>query len=39
MNGSQKKQVAHLLNKYSSVFSGTDDDIGKTGVQDTKSHS
>ena len=32
MNGSQQKQVAHLLNKYSSVFSETDDDIGRTGV-------
>ena len=31
MNGSQQKQVAHLLNKYSSVFSETDDDIGRTG--------
>ena len=32
MNGSHQKQVAHLLNKYSSVFSETDDDIGRTGV-------
>ena len=32
MNGSQQKQVAHLLNKYSSVFSETDDDIRRTGV-------
>ena len=32
MNGSQQKQVAHLLNKFSSVFSETDNDIGRTGV-------
>ena len=32
MNGSQQNQVAHLLNKYSSVFSETDADIRRTGV-------
>ena len=32
MSSSQQKRVAHLLNKYSSVFSETDDDIGRTGV-------
>ena len=32
MNGEQQNQVAKLLNKYSSVFSENDDDIGRTGV-------
>ena len=32
MNTDQQKQVAGLLNKYSSVFSENDDDIGRTGV-------
>ena len=32
MNKGQQRQVAKLLNKYSNVFSETDDDIGRTGV-------
>lgn len=32
VSGDQQNQVAKLLNKYSSVFSENDDDIGKTGV-------
>ena len=32
MSSSQQKRVAHLLNKYSSEFPETDDDIGRTGV-------
>ncbi|MCG8048996.1 MAG: reverse transcriptase domain-containing protein, partial [Candidatus Thiodiazotropha endolucinida] len=32
MNGEQKNQISKLLNKYSSVFSENDDDIGRTGV-------
>ena len=32
MNKDQQKQVAGLLNKYSSVFSENDVDIGRTGV-------
>ena len=32
MNSSQQKQVAHLLYKFSSMFSETDADIGRTGV-------
>ena len=32
MNKVQQRQVAQLLNKYSNVFSETDDDIGRTGV-------
>ena len=32
LSGDQQHQVAKLLNKYSSVFSENDDDIGRTGV-------
>ena len=32
MNNEQQKKVANLLNKYSSVFSENDNDIGRTGV-------
>ena len=32
MNKDQQKKVARLLNKYSSVFSGNDNDIGRTRV-------
>ena len=32
LSGVQQNQVAKLLNKYSSVFSENDDDIGRTGV-------
>ena len=32
MNKGQQRQVSKLLNKYSNVFSETDDDIGRTGV-------
>ena len=32
MNKAQQKHVAGLLNKYSSVFSENDNDIGRTGV-------
>lgn len=32
MDGEQWKQVANLLNKYASVFSENDDDIGRTGI-------
>ena len=32
MDKGQQRQVAKLLNKYSKVFSESDDDIGRTGV-------